>query len=626
MNRTTYDPFPRPGNPDFTSFPRRLLEDVVSYSVHIPCTVGVNGTIDILSRLREILKASKEICRSLLRDHIWQRDSFSLSLSAGTKHSHLYGKTQYGDSIADEWLIVFLLRELSQRFEDAWIRVFDADGEFLLIEAANVLPKWLNPEIADNRVWINKGQLRIVPRDMVRRPSEIVTTTSHHVTEEAVLTYLAQESTSLLHLPRLEEEAFYRLRNYPEQIKKSMHATNVLIPRKLAHVLHRLPAHISAAVDAFYLRDPISLRPLQTRSTLPLCFPPDDVVCVSVRFTRVSYAQLKSQAFETPTKWQAAMRSNMKPEILPRAETGMKLCCGFEMLMADPQNNNKRSVHEIRLLLDDIESGKEQLSTDGDISAWPNREDSEKWLDVNFEDFERELAGRTSTETISEVPGDFGDRGAQDNLRKIVEKFEQFLNDDNDESEDASTEDDLNSSNEGDIQFADFNSPAPAEHEADTVNEGQLEAAMRKMMGLPKPPADKKTPTNTVRAHIDHERHRRTIRRRNLNITETQCSEDDDDEDKDEDENDIIELSERMGTELKGLGALNLRSTDHVNKGIGSAKDLSSEEDADNNVEQYMLAKNLLEAFKSQGGSSGPVGNLMKAFGLSMPRDEGDSG
>lgn len=33
-------------------------------------------------------------------------------------------------------------------------RVYDTDGEFLLIEAANALPKWLNPEIADHRVCI----------------------------------------------------------------------------------------------------------------------------------------------------------------------------------------------------------------------------------------------------------------------------------------------------------------------------------------------------------------------------------------------------------------------------------------------------------------------------------------
>ncbi len=70
---------------------------------------------------------------------------------------HLHGITNYGDSVEDEWLIVYLLCELSRQFPDLWIRVFDTDGEFLLIEAANTLPNWLNPEIADNRV----GPLRM---------------------------------------------------------------------------------------------------------------------------------------------------------------------------------------------------------------------------------------------------------------------------------------------------------------------------------------------------------------------------------------------------------------------------------------------------------------------------------
>ena len=64
----------------------------------------------------------------------------------------LYGLTSYGDSVEDEWLIVYILRELSKAFPDLWIRVVDTDGEFLLIEAANALPRWLNPEIADYRV------------------------------------------------------------------------------------------------------------------------------------------------------------------------------------------------------------------------------------------------------------------------------------------------------------------------------------------------------------------------------------------------------------------------------------------------------------------------------------------
>ena len=52
----------------------------------------------------------------------------------------------------DEWLIVYILRELSIIHPDIWVRVVDTDGQFLLIEAANTLPRWLNPEVADFRV------------------------------------------------------------------------------------------------------------------------------------------------------------------------------------------------------------------------------------------------------------------------------------------------------------------------------------------------------------------------------------------------------------------------------------------------------------------------------------------
>ncbi len=64
----------------------------------------------------------------------------------------LYGKTNYGDSIEDEWVIVYLLRQLSRQFRDLWIKVVDVDGEFLLAEAANALPRWLVPKVAENRV------------------------------------------------------------------------------------------------------------------------------------------------------------------------------------------------------------------------------------------------------------------------------------------------------------------------------------------------------------------------------------------------------------------------------------------------------------------------------------------
>ena len=41
--------------------------------------------------------------------------------------------------------------------------MWDNDGDFLLIEAAYALPKWLKPETASNRVWLLNGMTHIVP-------------------------------------------------------------------------------------------------------------------------------------------------------------------------------------------------------------------------------------------------------------------------------------------------------------------------------------------------------------------------------------------------------------------------------------------------------------------------------
>lgn len=50
-------------------------------------------------------------------------------------------------------------------------RVWDNDGEFLLIEAALALPKWLKPDTARNRVWLRGGSLHVVPLPSAKHPT-----------------------------------------------------------------------------------------------------------------------------------------------------------------------------------------------------------------------------------------------------------------------------------------------------------------------------------------------------------------------------------------------------------------------------------------------------------------------
>ncbi|KAL8700799.1 MAG: hypothetical protein Q9201_005256 [Fulgogasparrea decipioides] len=495
----------------FDGFPKILPDDCTQYTLYI--IDARLSDFEVRAQLRKVQAAATTLCKTLLKDFIWQRDGFRLDLfqreGKGSHisqvlfwltpegHSFLQGQTSFGDSIEDEWLIVFLLRELSKQFPESWIQVNDSDGEFLLVEAADALPKWLNPEIAENRVWISQGKLFIIPK----QPKEKRAHEGGLKLDDA-LTFIQGRSSELLHIPSVESEAFYRLRKYPEHIKESLHHAVITIPRRLAYILHENAAYISPAVDAFYLRDPIALRPLQSNSPSKLFFPPEAFVTVSAKFTKVGYAQLRGQDYQAPPAWIA---STAKRPHMPGQEesemTGMKVACGFEMLLSDPQNADKKSVREIKLILEDICAGEDILPSDKDISQWERRQDDESWLDINFDDFERELSGSHDPNPSA----GFGDKAAQDNLRRMVTRFKRFLDDDKGGAQDAEFLDDMDNDDGSAAESESGGNISDGEDDDDAVDydEDGFASMMRDMMGLP-PIAAPKEPTSAgVKADSD---------------------------------------------------------------------------------------------------------------------------
>ena len=127
---------------------------------------------DDAASIAEALEATRAACMSHLEPHvegyIWQKDPFQLEVVAATPPgtsrggapAHLAGVTRFGDNVEDEWFIVWMLRELTRAFPALAARVWDDDGEFLLIETAFHLPRWLKPETAANRVWLCGGEMR----------------------------------------------------------------------------------------------------------------------------------------------------------------------------------------------------------------------------------------------------------------------------------------------------------------------------------------------------------------------------------------------------------------------------------------------------------------------------------
>ncbi|KAJ4291527.1 hypothetical protein N0V88_006124 [Collariella sp. IMI 366227] len=217
----------RPGDEGFDGFRMRLPEDCVEYMLFV-----IGEKTDSLPSLEAIRKAAEKKLDEIAKDYIWQRDPFKLEtkIQKGLGMPYLHGTTHYGDNVEDEWLIVYLLRELTKSFPNLWVRIFDSDGEFLLIEAAKVTPPWLSPENDTNR-------------------------------------------------------------KYPAHISLSTQHSLATIPRKLAYILHLRPQAIAPATEAFYLRDPRSLKPVFNATiesaAKDLLFPPTDLVTISADLQKI---------------------------------------------------------------------------------------------------------------------------------------------------------------------------------------------------------------------------------------------------------------------------------------------------------------------------------------------------
>ncbi|EXJ73704.1 uncharacterized protein A1O5_03466 [Cladophialophora psammophila CBS 110553] len=622
--RSTFHPIPKPALPD----------DCIEYSLYIISpSLDPSHDSELRLRLREVQKYATDLHRHYLKDYIWQRQGFSLELNKEDGLSFLRGQTEYGDSVEDEWAIVWLLRELTNKFNDLWVKVTDSDGEFLLIEASGTLPSWLEPDVAENRVWIHDGQLKIIKPANASRSSK---RTEEKLSLSQAREIIVNEPKRLMHSISMEEEAFFRLRNYPAQISENMHHALIAIPRKLAYLLHHKPAYIAPAVEAFYLRDPIALKPLQNKENKDkLVFAPEDFVTVSVKFPRVAYAQIKSQEFPAPAVFVDAMPSGTDPKAYVRAETGMKVTCGFEMLVSDPQHQDRPAVREMKMLLDDLDSGDEVLPSETEIATWDQREDDEKWLDIGFDDLENELGGRQGQTGGKGKKTGFGDKAAQENLQRIVKQFEEFLNDDkagpdgaglfdedsdNDFDDDGLDEDDEDEDDEGEDKEASF-------------GEDEFSKMMQEMMGMP-PEVMKEIMTGKLGPGAQDPANRSALRPPEVRDLDTM-----DDDEEAEGDADMQTFMKQMEAELRGHGALDLGSSSSAGK-QKAIKDytpeaekqnadedepyeLSSDDDIDNEID-VNLARNLLESLKAQAGKAGPGGNLMGMMGLRMPKDELD--
>ncbi|KAJ2742194.1 hypothetical protein GGI20_004655 [Coemansia sp. BCRC 34301] len=198
-------------------------------------------------------------------------------------------------------------------FPELVVSVRDADGEFLLAEAAMHIPRWLTPENSQNRA---------IPPSVIPEDSS-----AEHASLFVALRAVASTASPTLAPLAAEKAAFARLEEYPAKIDQSMHRARCKLPVLVARALALHPHLIAAAAELFYARDPPQLRACQKMDV----FSPQPWAMTTVLFNRVQYAKLASQNIRPPAVFDLppAQSSDYKASVL-----GMKLALNQKPALA----------------------------------------------------------------------------------------------------------------------------------------------------------------------------------------------------------------------------------------------------------------------------------------------------
>ena len=462
---------------------------------------------------------------------------------------------------------------------------------------------------------MNQGRLLLIPPEHPEALQPLL----DGLSLQFALQQLATRRSTLLYLPTLESEAFRRLQKYPGDLSKNNHRTLVLLPRILAYILRCRPAYICLAAEAFYVRDPFTMEALHPPQDTGLTFGPTDLVEVLVKFTRVSFAQLKTQHFPMNHAWIRQLPDAVTINDADRLELGMKVARGFEMLTYDTRSQAVDAVSDILKLLHAVRNSLDRLPSDQEIQSWGKVEDSDSWLSIDYTDFEHELDQESLDAPLNRKRA--GQDRAQNELREMVARFKSFVD------EDDSSQSDLRSSGDSDDlasitqeNVMDELEATALEKTTDSIefNEARFMTIMKGWSSGPSKICQEMLSAKTTQRGLDI-------------ASDSRVDAHDSDEQ-------LEKLSKAMESELLGLGAL--QNTGSKNpRAIPFAEafrldesrlDTAQQENQEHGGEEedstdLNLATNMLESFKSQAGLAGPGGNLMGLLGIRLPRDDDGS-
>eukprot|EP01062_Namystynia_karyoxenos_P061662 TRINITY_DN5405_c0_g1_i1.p1 TRINITY_DN5405_c0_g1~~TRINITY_DN5405_c0_g1_i1.p1 ORF type:complete len:805 (+),score=170.40 TRINITY_DN5405_c0_g1_i1:81-2417(+) len=295
-----------------------------------------------LSAAERTAAAVNSELRAAEGDWLWHCDRIALQAERDGEVGGwtLRGCCSFGDSCEDEWVATGLLLRASASPAGRGLafRITDGDGQFMLIEAAEVLPGWMEPEGMENRFWAVGGRLVALPPAPVH-PGQCMALAFAGGTDDgaicgplplpAALRVLANCHPESFAVPEVQELVMRRVPACPGRAaSEHAHWARCVVPTPVACALAQQPQLVAPAVLALCAPGATGLR--HAKAMRALAPARCGLSEVSVRFSRTLYAMLRQHSFVPPG---AHFPLPETPESAEHSAAllGGRLACGWEI-------------------------------------------------------------------------------------------------------------------------------------------------------------------------------------------------------------------------------------------------------------------------------------------------------
>uniref|UniRef100_A0A8I3MRZ0 Ecdysoneless cell cycle regulator n=2 Tax=Canis lupus familiaris TaxID=9615 RepID=A0A8I3MRZ0_CANLF len=538
----------------------------------------------------------------MLAPYIWQNQPFNLRYKPGKGNvpAHMFGVTKFGDNIEDEWFIVYIVKQITKEFPELVARIEDNDGEFLLIEAADFLPKWLDPDNSANRVFFQRGELCLIPAP--RKPGTMSWLPTTPPTVPQALNIISTHPEEILASESIRAAVNRRIRGYPEKIQASLHRAHCFLPASIVALLKQHPRLVAAGVQAFYLRDPIDLRACRVFKT----FLPETRIMTSAHGFEIlcskcspHFSESKKSFMTTSPLWAGFLESLKKNDyfkglIEGSAQYQARLEMAknyFQLSVNRPESCLAMSPgEEILTLLQTMPFDIEELKKE-EANLPP--EDDDQWLDLSPDQLDQllqEVAGKKEAEPTSKKEEQNYD------LNQVSESMKAFISKvsthkgaelPREPSEAPITFDADSFLN----YFDKILGPSPHESDSDDLDEEDFECLdSDDDLDLKTEAAGEEA---SVKGTLNNLKSYMAQMDRELAYTS-------------------IGKSFTTQKQMESLSQTTNNNSDEEDSGAGGS--VMTPVDVDLN-----LVSNILESYSSQAGLAGPASNLLQSMGVQLP-------